>query len=36
MQWEKSYQLQKQQAQQSQSNWEREYQLSLEKSRRSS
>lgn len=35
MQWEKSYQLQSQQAQQSQSNWEREYQLSLEKARRS-
>lgn len=35
-QWEKSYQLQVQQAQQSQSNWEREYQLSLEKARRSS
>lgn len=36
MQWEKSYQLQKQQAQQSQSNWEREYQLSLENARRRS
>lgn len=35
-QWEKSYQLQAQQAQQSQANWEREYQLSLEKARRSS
>lgn len=35
-QWEKSYQLQLQQAQQNQANWEREYQLSLENSRRSS
>lgn len=35
-QWEKSYQMQQQQAQQSQANWEREYQLSLAKSRGSS
>jgi DNA (cytosine-5)-methyltransferase 1 len=35
-QWEKSYQLQQQQAQQSQANWEREYQLSLENARRRS
>ena len=35
-QWERSYALQQQQAQQSQANWEREYQLSLAKSRGSS
>ena len=35
-QWEKSYQMQQQQAQQSQANWEKEYQLSLAKSRGSS
>ncbi len=33
-QWERSFQLQQQQAQQNQANWEREYQLSLKKSSR--